>query len=67
VKVFTQAGAQKKPTVFLLTDSQVLDEQFLIYVSDFLSTGVLLDIFAQEDKDGISNSVKGDMKISGLQ
>jgi hypothetical protein len=36
----------------------------LIYVPDFLSAGVLPDIFAQEDKDGISNSVKSDMKIS---
>ena len=67
VKVFTQSGGKKQPTVFLLTDSQVIDEQFLIPLSDFMSTGSLPDIFSQEDKENIYGAVKGDMKVQGIQ
>jgi hypothetical protein len=41
--------------------------KFLIHVSDFLSTRVLPDIFARDDKDGMFNSMKGNMKIAGSQ
>jgi dynein heavy chain len=67
VKAFTASGGKKQPTVFLLTDSQVTDEQFLIPISDFLSTGVIPDVFAQEDKENVYTAVKGDMKVQGIQ
>ncbi|OHS95209.1 Dynein heavy chain family protein [Tritrichomonas foetus] len=66
IKVFIQTGGKKYPTVFLLTDAQVTDEKFLIPISDFLSTGVLPDIFSQEDKEIIYSAVKGDMKVHGI-
>jgi dynein heavy chain len=50
VRIFSVVGWKKQPTVFLLTDSQLTDEQFLIPVSDFLSTSVIPDVFAPEDK-----------------
>jgi dynein heavy chain len=67
VRIFSAAGGKKQPTVFLLTDSQVTDEQFLIPVSDFLSTGVIPDVFAPEDKENVYGMIKGDMKIAGIQ
>jgi hypothetical protein len=45
-------------TVPLLTDSQILDEQFLIFVLNFLSTGVPPDIFSQEDNKGFFQLLK---------
>lgn len=66
VKVFMQTGVKKNPTVFLLTDSQVIDEKFLIPISDFLSTGSLPDVFVQEDYETIYSGVKGDMKVQGI-
>ncbi|KAH0788142.1 Dynein heavy chain family protein [Histomonas meleagridis] len=63
VKLFTNAGGKKQNTVFLLTDTQIIDEQFLIPISDFLSTGVLPDIFTQEDKEIIYSQIKGDMSV----
>jgi len=65
-KVFILTGGKKQPTVFLLTDSQVIDEQFLIYVSDFLSTGALPDVFQPEDIESIVAMVKTDMKQAGV-
>jgi dynein heavy chain len=67
IKVFIQSGGKKQRTVFLLTDSQVTDERFLIPISDFLSTGVLPDIFQPEDKELVYGAVKGDMKVQGIQ
>jgi dynein heavy chain len=67
IKVFIQSGGKKQPTVFLLTDSQVIDERFLIPISDFLSTGTLPDIFQPEDKELVYAAVKGDMKVQGIQ
>jgi len=66
VRLFIQSGGKKQRTVFLLTDSQVIEERFLIPISDFLSTGVLPDVFAPEDKDAVYDSVKNDMKIAGI-
>ena len=66
VKVFLQSGGKKQKTVFLLTDSQIIEEKFLIPISDFLSTGVLPDVFVNEDKDSIYNAVKNDMKVAGI-
>jgi dynein heavy chain len=67
VRIFSAAGRKKQPTVFLLTDSQVTDEQFLIPVSDFLSTGVIPDVFALEDKENVYGMIKGDMEIADIQ
>ena len=66
INVFISTGGRKNPTVFLLTDAQVIDEKFLIPISDFLSTGVLPDIFSQDDKEIIFSAVKGDMKVQGI-
>ena len=67
VKVFILSGGKKQPTVFLLTDAQVIDEKFLIPISDFLSTGVLPDVFQPDDFEQIFSLIKGDMKIAGIQ
>lgn len=35
------------PTMFLMTDNQIVKEQFLVYINDLLSTGVVSDLFTQ--------------------
>ncbi|KAL8008331.1 putative AAA+ ATPase domain, dynein heavy chain region D6 P-loop domain, immunoglobulin-like protein [Plasmopara halstedii] len=41
--------------VFLLTDSQITNEKFLIYLNDLLASGEIPDLFALEDTDNIVN------------
>jgi dynein heavy chain len=67
VRILSAAGGKKQPTMFLLTDSQVTDGQFLIPVSNFLSTRVIPDVFAPEDKENVYGMIKGDVKIAGIQ
>ncbi len=33
--------------MFLMTDNQIVKEQFLVYINDLLSTGVVSDLFTQ--------------------
>ena len=40
-----QAAARRPNLVFILTDNQIIDERFLVYVNDLLSTGYIADLF----------------------
>ena len=44
------------PHVFLMTDGQIADERFLVYLNDLLASGDIPDLFPQEEKDGIVGS-----------
>jgi hypothetical protein len=61
-----QAGAKGQPVVFLMTDNQIVKEQFLVYINDLLSTGIVADLFTPEDKDNFCNAVRNEVKATGL-
>ena len=44
------AGGQGKPTLFLLTDSQIKEESFLEDVDSLLNTGEVPNLFAVDEK-----------------
>ncbi|KAL0241591.1 hypothetical protein GEMRC1_006826 [Eukaryota sp. GEM-RC1] len=64
--VYLQTGAKNQPTVFLLTDFQIVDERFLIFINDFLSTGEIPDLFADDEVDQILDAVRNEVKMAGL-
>ena len=39
--LYTKAGIKGIPTTFLITDNQIVNEKFLVYINDFLSTGFI--------------------------
>ena len=43
--------------MFLLTDSQITNERFLIYINDLLASGNIPDLFAVDEVDGICGAV----------
>ncbi|XP_047106954.1 dynein axonemal heavy chain 3 [Schistocerca piceifrons] len=49
-QLMRKAGALRKPTVFLLCDSQIKDESFLEDVSMLLNTGDVPNLYSAEDK-----------------
>jgi dynein heavy chain, axonemal len=53
------------PFVFLLTDTQIQSESFLIYINDILSSGYIPELFAKEDLDGIYSSLRNEAKNEG--
>lgn len=45
--LYAKAGAKGTPVMFLMTDNQIVKEQFLVYINDLLSTGYIADLFTQ--------------------
>ncbi|KAK3881286.1 hypothetical protein Pcinc_014272 [Petrolisthes cinctipes] len=49
-RVLLKAGGDGKPTVFLLTDTQVKDESFIEDINTILNTGDLPNLYTNEEK-----------------
>ena len=43
---------------FLLTDSQIVDERWLVYINDILSSGEIPQLFTDEEKDSIFSTLR---------
>ena len=48
-KLYYQTGVENKPTVFIFTDTQVLEESFLEDVNNILSSGEVPNLYKTED------------------
>lgn len=49
--------------MFLLTDSQITNERFLIYINDLLASGNIPDLFAVDEVDTIVSEFIGHMGV----
>lgn len=65
-KMYKKAGVKGEGTMFLFKDSQIIDERMLVFINDLLSSGDIPDLFPQEDKDEIINSMRSETKALGL-
>ncbi|CAF3634232.1 unnamed protein product [Rotaria socialis] len=63
-KVMKMSGAQNKPTVFLLTDSQIKDERFLEDIDSLLNTGEVPNLFPADERGEIMEAVAGQAAAS---
>ncbi|NWX21666.1 DYH9 protein, partial [Aegotheles bennettii] len=63
---YLKAGVKNTRTVFLLTDAQVADEQFLVLVNDFLASGEIPDLFPNDEVESIINSMRNEVRGLGL-
>lgn len=48
--------------MFILTDSQIVKDAFLIFVNDILSAGYVPDLFPKDELDGILGKVRAEAK-----
>merc|ERR1719453_639227 len=53
------------PVAFLMTDGQIADERFLVFINDMLSSGNIPDLFAREEYDAIFGTVRNAAKAMG--
>ena len=63
--VFMKTGVTGAPTLFLITDSQIVDEKFLVSINDILSAGYVPELFAADELDGIRSKVRSEAKSMG--
>lgn len=64
--MYHKAGIREEGVVFLLTDSQITNERFLVYINDLLASGHIPDLFTLEEAEGIINSVAPKVKAAGI-
>ena len=63
--VLKKAGAEGKPTVFLLSDTQIKEESFLEDVNNILNTGEVPNLFPKDDQMQIIEALTPKAKKAG--
>lgn len=63
---YIKAAVKNVPSVFLMTDSQVAEEQFLVLINDLLASGEIPGLFADDDVENIISSMRPQVKSLGI-
>jgi dynein heavy chain len=50
-----------------MTDGQIVNEKFLVFLNDFLASGNIPDVLTADVKDEFRNGVRNEAKQAGLQ
>ncbi len=66
LSLFAKAGIKGQPTSLILVDSQLLNERFLVFLNDFLTSGNIPDIFTNDNKDDFRNGIRNEAKQAGV-
>ena len=53
-KLYFQAGAENKPSVFLFTDTQVVEESFLEDINNIFSSGEVPNLYKPDEFEEVS-------------
>lgn len=64
--LFLKSGLKSQPCVFLMTDSQVADETFLVLVNDLLASGEIAELFPDDELENIINTIRNEVKMAGI-
>ena len=65
-ETMTKAGVKNTPTVLMFTDSQIVDDRFLVYINDLLANSWVTDLFADDELDSLYSSLRNAAKIAGI-
>lgn len=63
--MYNKAGVKQEGVLFLLTDTQISNEKFFIYLNDLLSSGNIPDLYSRDEKDAIVNTLTVKAKAAG--
>lgn len=47
---------------FLMSDSQVAEEKFLVVVNDMLASGEIMELLADDEVENVINAVRNEVK-----
>jgi len=65
-EMFRLTGVKGLSIMFLMTDSQVIDEKFLIYINAILSSGWISGLFPKDEIDGMLSNLRNEAKANGI-
>ena len=66
-EMYIKAGVKGNSIVFMMTDAQIINDKFLVYINGILSSGWIPDLFAKDEMDGIFSGIRGEAKAAGIQ
>lgn len=55
--LYIKSGMKNIGIMFLMTDSQVADEKFLVLINDMLASGEIPELFADDEVDNIISTL----------
>ncbi|KAK7113097.1 dynein beta chain, ciliary-like [Littorina saxatilis] len=64
--LYHKAGVKGLGLMFLMTDSQVADEKFLVLINDLLASGEIPDLIADDEADEIIGHIRPEVKGQGI-
>jgi dynein heavy chain, axonemal len=64
--MFIASGVKGIPMVFLMTDSQVVDDRFLIYINAILASSWISGLFPKDEIDGMLGNLRNEAKSQGI-
>ncbi|XP_037074053.1 dynein beta chain, ciliary-like [Pollicipes pollicipes] len=65
--LYQKSGLKNVGMVFLMTDSQVAEEKFLVLINDLLASGEIPDLFPDDEVENIIAAVRNEVKAAGMQ
>ena len=65
--LYQKSGIKGIGIAFILTDGQIVKEQFLVLINDFLASGNIADLMPKDEKDNCVNAIRGEVKQAGIQ
>ncbi len=65
--LYRRAGLRGLSSVFLLSDNQITDEHFLVYINDYLSSGEIFGLFTDDEIEEIINYLRLEAKSQGYK
>ncbi|XP_033103095.1 dynein heavy chain 9, axonemal-like [Anneissia japonica] len=66
VTAYTKAGVKGEKVLLLLTEEELMEEDFLVYIGEFVVTGAITHLFTSEEQTSIINSIRTDVTAAGL-
>uniref|UniRef100_A0A2I2YF97 Dynein axonemal heavy chain 17 n=1 Tax=Gorilla gorilla gorilla TaxID=9595 RepID=A0A2I2YF97_GORGO len=63
---YIKAAVKNIPSVFLMTDSQVAEEQFLVLINDLLASGEIPGLFMEDEVENVISSMRPQVKSLGM-
>lgn len=63
--MYNKAGIKQEGVLFLITDTQISNEKFLVYLNDLLSSGNIPDLYSKDEKEAIINGLTNKAKGAG--
>lgn len=64
--LYMKVGVKNVPSMFLMSDAQVAEDDYLVLINDLLASGEIPDLFSSDEIESICVSVKNEVKQSGM-